>query len=150
MNLGACRYQHDVQQASVSGRWSAMLDSHTNECATCRDVRLIAEAFATAPPSARPSKTVDPVLLFARAREERRLRAEARASRVTTATQIVIGSVTAAAMLFFFPIAQLATVAQHAAASTLLTSANLGVAFAGLGSVLLALLILSRRTSQAA
>jgi hypothetical protein len=90
MTLFGCARARDVQQAGASGRWTAELDAHVRACSSCADVRLVTEAFFAGAASDVRHERVDPALLFSRAREERRLHAEVRMSRVTMLTQIVI------------------------------------------------------------
>lgn len=99
----ACTREADVQQAAASGRWPAALAQHARACPTCADVRLISEAFATAAPDATPLTRIDPALLFARARQERRLQAEAQISRVATVTHVAVLLGVLGVALYFVP-----------------------------------------------
>jgi hypothetical protein len=67
-------------------------------------VRLVSEAFAAGGSEPRPSTTIDPELLFARARQERRLRAEVRISLVTTVTQLLLLFGVLGVVLVFAPL----------------------------------------------
>lgn len=98
-----CAHEFDAQQAAASGRWPAALARHVSSCPTCAEVRLVTEAFAGGPGDGAPTVAVDPALLFARAREERRLHAEARISLVATATHILVLLGVLAVTLFFVP-----------------------------------------------
>jgi hypothetical protein len=100
----SCPHELDVQQAAASGRWPAALDAHSRDCGACADVRLVTSTFASVPPAAAPRVTPDPALLFARARQARRLRAEARISLVSTASQIAVLAGVLGATFFVLPI----------------------------------------------
>ena len=105
----ACRHEVDVQQAAASGRWPASLATHAATCPTCAEVRLISEAFATGGSVPRSSTTVDPALLFARARHERRLSTEVRISLVTTVTQLLLLVGVLGVVVLFAPLPDLSS-----------------------------------------
>jgi hypothetical protein len=101
-----CRFNHEVQQASASGRWTAALAAHTRECRACGEVRLVTEALAAGPIESRSAtrSEIDPSLLFARARANRRLHAEARMSLVTMLTQVAVLASVLGVVIYFVPV----------------------------------------------
>ncbi len=97
MNLWGCPRQDAVRVATAAGQWTPALEAHVTICASCRDVRLVTSALAAPiPPRATP---VDPVIVFARARQAARIAAAARMSRVLLVGQIVSGAVILAIIL---------------------------------------------------
>jgi hypothetical protein len=87
MTRPACRFEEDVRQAAVSGRWTPPLSSHAASCAVCSEVQFVAEALhQRQPPATRLS--IDPSALWACGRHARRISAEARAGLVVAAIEI--------------------------------------------------------------
>jgi hypothetical protein len=82
----SCRREPEIGDARVSGRWTADLRQHVSTCAVCREVSRVGTALAAMPHVQAPA-AVNPSLLWERARQARRLRAEAQISRIVTATQ---------------------------------------------------------------
>lgn len=101
-----CGFMRDVQQASASGRWTAALVAHAKTCRACAEVRLVTEALAAGPARPRPMTrgAIDPALLFARARANRRLRAEAQMSLVTMVTQVAVLALVLGVVIYFVPV----------------------------------------------
>ena len=92
-----CDREIEVRDAGASGRWTQGLRQHASECSTCRDVALVATAFASLPGTGRI--TANPALLWELARQARRLRAEAQISRIITVTKIVAAFLSGAAIV---------------------------------------------------
>jgi hypothetical protein len=87
MTTLVCQHEHDVHEATASGRWPVDLAEHAKSCDVCRDVRLVTSALATT--SAPPPADVEPRALFACARHVRRINVESRISFIVTLTQAV-------------------------------------------------------------
>jgi predicted anti-sigma-YlaC factor YlaD len=100
MNLWGCPREDAVRRATAAGQWTPALEAHITVCGSCRDVRLVTSALASPiPPRATP---VDPVIVFARARQAARIATAARMSRVLLVGQIgsavvIVGVILAAA-----------------------------------------------------
>jgi len=94
-----CRFEPETTQAARTGRWTEALRAHTGGCPTCRQVVLVTGALASASTDA-SVRPVDPHLIWARARQRRRLRAEILASRIVTGAQVAAGIVLLAGLFF--------------------------------------------------
>lgn len=137
----ACARERDVRDAAAAGRWNADLKGHVSGCATCGEVAAV--TLALTGPEARDAETgrpllsseIDPARLWARARQTRRLKAEAQISRIITVTQIGSGMIVLAVLMFIarhtisWPAvsADLRSADPTAAATTLLLLAALGL-----------------------
>ena len=95
--MGICRRGDEIADAAAHGVWSHDQRAHAASCRSCRDRALVAAAFATPADRARPLE-IDPSRLWMRARYERRLRAEAQASRIVALVQGVVSLGVAAAL----------------------------------------------------
>lgn len=82
-----CANEAVVQRAAASGRWTPDLRQHVTSCAACRDVFLVTRALSGAEPAA-PPRRISPAILWAKARQARRRRAEAMASRILVGGQV--------------------------------------------------------------
>jgi hypothetical protein len=83
-----CPREHDVRDATASGRWPAELSAHAENCDVCRDVQLVTSALVET--SAPPPADVEPRALFACARHVRRINVESRISFIITFTQAIV------------------------------------------------------------
>ncbi|HET9371338.1 MAG TPA: hypothetical protein VFO19_13860 [Vicinamibacterales bacterium] len=110
-----CAHEDAVRQASVTGRWTPVLQSHADRCRTCGEVRTIAAVLGTA--RVGPPPRANAQMIWQRARHARRLRAEEVASRIITIGQLVCGIVGLVLLAYwgwraeFWPTMQSATVA---------------------------------------
>lgn len=94
-----CRFEPETTQAARTGRWTEALRAHAGDCPACRQVALVTGALASVTTEA-PVKPVDPHVIWARARQHRRLRAEVLASRIVTGAQVVAGVILLAGLGF--------------------------------------------------
>lgn len=94
-----CPRERETQQAAATGRWTAELRGHVALCASCPQIARVTEALAA--PLASPPASVDPLALLAGARQFRRLRAEARVSRILTGAQLGVCAVALGGMVAF-------------------------------------------------
>jgi hypothetical protein len=100
MRWGGCSRQDAVRVASATGRWTPALEAHAATCPTCRDVKTVTSALA-APLVAAPL-TIDPVLLWARARNAAQIAAGARIARILTTAQVMAASLLLVVVIYFF------------------------------------------------
>jgi len=96
-----CRHEDDVRRAVVSGRWPADLESHTDGCDVCREVRLVASALNASFTPAQPPRDVEPRAIFICARHVRRINVESKISFILTAVQGSVIVAIAAVLLSF-------------------------------------------------
>jgi hypothetical protein len=99
MSGRGCRFEPETTQAARTGRWTEVLRAHAGDCPTCRQVVLVTAALASVSTEA-PVRPVDPHVIWARARQRRRLRAEVLASRIVTSAQVVAGIILLAGLFF--------------------------------------------------
>lgn len=97
MSLLSCAHASEVRTAAVCGRWTDELRAHAASCRHCGDVALIASTLGG--PSSVPTASVNPGVLWMRARFARRQRAEAQVSRLIMGAQIAMGSILAGAFV---------------------------------------------------
>lgn len=100
MRWRGCPRQDAVRVASATDRWTPALEAHAAACPACRDVKAVASALA-APLAARPL-TIDPVLLWARARNAAEVAAGARMARILTTAQVLAASLVLVVLVYFF------------------------------------------------
>lgn len=91
MRFRRCAREDAVRAASASGRWTPALTVHASVCATCREVKTVTEALAA--PLATSAPAVNPVVLWARARQASNVATAARMARILTAAQMLSASV---------------------------------------------------------
>ena len=99
MSVRRCDRERDVQQAAATGRWTAELRSHAGGCQTCRETALVVTALGGDVVPA--PRRFSPAILWAKARHARRRRAETVASRIIIGSQLAIGAIGLAAMVYF-------------------------------------------------
>jgi len=139
MTVERCPRELDVRQAVADGCVTADLSAHAAGCEQCLTVWLRTAVPGTV--GAGPPKTVDPSLVWARARRLRRLRAEAQISRIITAAQVTAGLLILGVLVFFG--------SRPATWPSLsLASDNAMLLAAGMGLMMLAAFGLSRLISQ--
>jgi hypothetical protein len=97
--IGICRRGDEIADAAAHGAWTHDQRAHAASCVSCRDRALVAAALATPLPEGRHPIAADPARLWTRARYERRLRAEAQASRIVAVVQAVVSVAVVAALL---------------------------------------------------
>jgi len=90
-----CSRLVETRFAGRAGRVTVELRRHAATCGRCRELLLVTETLQE--PVAGAPSAVDPALIWARARVERRLRRQASASRVRTALHVALGAVIAGA-----------------------------------------------------
>ncbi len=101
----ACRHEHDVQQAAASGRWTAELRRHADDCVTCREIIFITSSLADDAPVA--PRRLSPAILWAKAQHTRRRRAETTAARIIIWGQVATGIAGVGVLAYFGASAQL-------------------------------------------
>ncbi|HEY6358279.1 MAG TPA: hypothetical protein VIX35_08535 [Vicinamibacterales bacterium] len=108
--------------ASATGRWTPALEAHAAACPMCRDVKTVTSALA-APLAASPL-TIDPVLLWARARHAAHVAAAARMSKILTTTQVLAAALVLAVFVYFFRWPDVQPAARPPDTNTLLVAAG--------------------------
>ena len=87
MMARGCPQESTVQRAAASGRWTQELRAHASSCEACRDVMTVTSLLSGDAPVV--PRRISPGILFARARHERRRRAETLASRILLGGQLL-------------------------------------------------------------
>ncbi|HYN10735.1 MAG TPA: hypothetical protein VES67_25350 [Vicinamibacterales bacterium] len=93
----ACPREHEMHQAVAAGAVTQELRHHAAGCQACLATWLSSAVHAA--PAAPPA--IDPVLLWERARRQRRLRAEAQMSRILMGAQAAAAVLILAVLVFF-------------------------------------------------
>lgn len=91
MSVRRCAREEAVRIASASGRWTPALTVHASVCPVCGEIKTVTEALAA--PLTGKAQAVNPVIVWARARQAADLGAAARMARILTVTQILTASV---------------------------------------------------------
>ena len=89
MTWRPCGRLAELREAARAGRVTAALRRHAATCDRCGDLLLVTEALSE--PVAGGPSAVDPALVWARARVERRLRHQVGASRLRIVLQVALG-----------------------------------------------------------